>query len=366
MAEDKYAWQEESYRLWSNCGYNGVLRATVGAGKTVAGCKVICNYLDDFGKDSEIWVIAPTHEILDQWIKEPLLKGKNVVFSTYLTAVSKIKRRYLEDKYDVPDFVVLDECHTVLAPVTGQILTFGIPHILGLSATPNGADKAIGPIFQDIGWESSNTAPVTIEYLFFKPTDDEMASYLRKSKRIEKYKEDHPYSNLYNDQRLSFMYLQRRDYVYKMKSRIPIALDLVRKNLGRKMMVFFERKQQVMEFSALLDKEGIEHCIHITGNEHLDEYIDDMKNIVLCCKKLQAGFNSPSTEVGIIVSTPVGKVTHIQTVGRILRPKEGKHANVYVLIAEGTSDEYLYKSRNQMFTTDMTSKVVYSDTIYEG
>ena len=360
MVEDKYAWQEETYNLWSDQGFNGILRATVGAGKTVAGCKVICQYLEMFGKDSEIWVIAPTHEILDQWIKEPLIRGKNITFSTYLTAVSKIKRRYLQDRFDVPDFVVLDECHTVLAPVAGQILTFGIPHVLGLSATPNGSERAIGHIFQDIGWESSNTSPVTIEYLFFKPTADEMASYTRKTQRIEKYKEDHPYSNMYNDQRLSFMYLKRRDYVYKMKSRIPIALELVRKNLGRKMMIFFERKQQVMDFSELLVAEGIEHCIHITGNEHLDEYIDDMKNIVLCCKKLQAGFNSPSTEVGIIVSTPVGKVTHIQTVGRILRPKEGKHANVYVLIAEGTTDEQLYKSRNQMFTTDMTTKVVYN------
>ena len=86
-----------------------------------------------------------------------------------------------------------------------------------------------------------------------------------------------------------------------------------------------------------------------------------MKDIVLCCKKLQAGFNSPSTEVGIIVSTPVGKVTHIQTVGRILRPKEGKHANVYVLIAEGTTDEQLYKTRNQMFASDMTTKVNYHE-----
>ena len=361
MNEDKYAWQEETYKLWSNQGYNGVLRATVGAGKTVAGCKAICQYLDTFGEDSEVWVIAPTHEILDQWIKEPLIKGKNITFSTYLTAVSKIKRRYLQDKYDVPDLLILDECHTVLAPVAGQILTFGIPHILGLSATPNGSERGIGRIFQDIGWESSNTSPVTIEYMFFKPTAEEMASYQRKSQRIEKYKEDHPYSNMYNDQRLSFMYLKRRDYVYKMQSRIPIALELVKKNLGRKMMIFFERKQQVNEFSELLNQEGIDHCIHITGNEHLEEYIDDLTNIVLCCKKLQAGFNSPSTEVGIIVSTPVGKVTHIQTVGRILRPKEGKHANVYVLIAEGTTDEQLYKTRNQMFTSEMTTKVVYNE-----
>ena len=361
MTEDKYAWQEETYDLWKQNGYRGVLHATVSAGKTIAGCKVISKYLDTFGKDSEIWVLAPTHEILDQWAREPLLKGKNITFSTYLTAVSKIMRRYLEDKYDVPDMLILDECHTSMAPVAGKILNFGIPHILGLSATPNGSERALGGIIQEVGWGSSNISPVTIEYTFFKPTKEEMESYTRKTQRIEKYKEDHPYSNMYNDQRLSFMYLQRRDYVYKMKSRIPIALDILKKNLGRKMMVFFERKQQVMDFSKLLDAEGIDHCIHITGNEHLDEYIDDMKDIVLCCKKLQAGFNSPSTEVGIIVSTPVGKVTHIQTVGRILRPKEGKHANVYVLIAEGTTDEQLYKTRNQMFASDMTTKVNYHE-----
>ena len=113
--------------------------------------------------------------------------------------------------------------------------------------------------------------------------------------------------------------------------------------------------------ARLRKAEGISHCIHIAGNEHLGEYLDGMENIVLCCKKLNSGFSDPSTEIGIIVSTALGKANHIQRVGRIIRPKEDKHADVYVLLANETNDLELYGDRLQMFPKEMIDRIDWRD-----
>ena len=361
MNEDKYAWQNDTYRLWAERGWRGLLKGVVSAGKTRAGCNCIESYIKEFGHP-EIWIIAPTNEILDQWKKEPQISEyNNIFFMTYISAVNKLNKRYMEDRYNVPDLLILDEAHTALAPVAGRVLNYGVPHILGLSGTPQGVEKVIGGVFQEVEWTSANIAPTTIHYVVFPITEKEKTGYASKTASIEKYKADHPYSHMWNDDILSLLYLRRRDYVYKMKSRLPIAIELLKRNPGRRTMIFFERKKQVMEFSDLLEKEGIEHCIHIAGNEHLDEYLDGMENIVLCCKKLNSGFSDPSTEMGIIVSTALGKANHIQRVGRIIRPKEGKHADVYVLLANDTNDMELYGDRLQMFPKEMIDRIDWSE-----
>lgn len=366
--EDKYAWQDTLYQKWRNAGMRGLVKGTVSCGKTRGGAKCIDAYLSEFGEEEEVWVLAPTHEILEQWGKEPLLKEKyNITYYTYLTAVSRLTQRKNEGK-KLPDLLVMDEAHTATAPVTSKIFTFNIPFILGLTATPNGVEHIL-PIFEEIKWESANIAPTTIHYVHFTPTSEEMKAYDKKTKTIEKYEEDHfpgytkgqLWAMKSRDQIYSMFFIQRRNIAYKMRTRQEIALKLITEEPDRRTMMFFERKAQVYEFAKELDKLGISYCVHVTGDEHLDEYVDEMTNIVLCVKKLKAGFNSPTTTRGIVVSTALGKANHVQTIGRILRPLEGKHADVYVLLAEGTTDTMLYSERNQMFPPEMTEKNIYSN-----
>lgn len=357
ICEDKYAWQKLTYDLWRNNGYRGLIRGVCSSGKTRAGCNCIEGYRKDF-PNTEIWIVAPTNEILDQWMKEPLIKDyDNVQFITYISAVNRLMKRHAENPYGVPDLLVLDEAHTALAPVAGKVLQYGVPHILALSGTPNGIEKFVGGVFQEVDWTSANIAPTKVHYVVFPISDKEDKKYKEKCESIKKYREEHPYSHMWNDDTLSLMYLRRRDYVYKMKSRLPIALKLVKQNLGRRMMIFFERRKQVQEFAKMLDSEKIDYCVHINGDEHLDEYIDGLKDIVLCVHKLQSGFSNPSTDVGIIVSTALGNANHIQRVGRIIRPKEGKHADIYVLLADKTNDLELYGDRFKNFPPHMVDRI---------
>lgn len=349
-----YSWQEDTFKLWEKNGFRGLLDGVPSAGKTHAACMAIQKYRELFGS-SEIWVIAPTNEILNQWKKE--LGEENATYCTYLTAVNRLSKRAKLDKFDVPDLLVLDEAHTATAPVAGKVLTFGVPHILGLSGTPEGIEKAIGGRFQKVPWACANIAPTTIHYVVFSPTSEELEKYSKWGLSIDKYKEDHPHSSMWNDDILQMLYLRRRGCVYNMASRKQIALSILKQNPGRRTMMFFERKAQVMAFSEILDGEGIQHCIHISGKEHLDDYLDGKSDIVLCCKKLKQGFSDPTTTLGIVVSTALGKANHIQTIGRIIRPLAGKHADIYILLASFTTDMELYGCRLQMFPKEMIQRI---------
>jgi len=57
---------------------------------------------------------------------------------------------------------------------------------------------------------------------------------------------------------------------------------------------------------------------------------------LVSARGLNEGIDLPSAEVAIVVSAALGEREHVQRVGRILRPGEGKEALLYELIARDT------------------------------
>ena len=53
----------------------------------------------------------------------------------------------------------------------------------------------------------------------------------------------------------------------------------------------------------------------------------------------------PEASVAVVLSGTGTPREHIQRLGRILRPQEGKHAMLYEVIAEGTSEENISRRR---------------------
>jgi superfamily II DNA or RNA helicase len=53
---------------------------------------------------------------------------------------------------------------------------------------------------------------------------------------------------------------------------------------------------------------------------------------------LNEGLDVPEAEVGIIVAGSRGEREHVQRVGRVLRPRPGKHALVYELVVRGSTE----------------------------
>ncbi len=333
-----YDWQHEVYPLWRDNGYRGVIKAVTGSGKTAAGRIALQCYLADH-PNARILVLTPRQAIKKQWEEE--LNGMADI-KGYQQALS----HYAQGKSAPYDVCIADECHNLLTDVQGRLIrNHYLPHrILGLSATPDGIEHRLGGVIRTVGYDEASVCPFTVHYLLFPLTSAEREGYDRWTQRMRTYAEKHHVSRPGIDRNYDFLTLKRRDFVYTLPSRIEHTLDLIRKCEGRRIMVFAERQAQLKQLSQRLDSEGIPHALHINSRRELDSYKRKEVDIILSVKMLQEGFNDPSTDTAILLSTSTTARSHIQTIGRVIRPGPGKAADVYVLLAKDTSDESVMKA----------------------
>lgn len=358
-----YEWQEGVFSKWRDNGFKGVVKAVTSAGKTIGALKAVQKYVEYFPYD-RIWVVANSKEVVAQWKAESKNMDLELEVYTYPTAVSKMHKMDREAHLDqLPDVMILDECHCVLANVWGQVMDFGVPRYLGLSATPNGSEKKLGGIIQTVNWTEATVSDATVHLVKFSPDSDDMAKYKRKSDMITSYRARHPRSTYKNDPRLSMFYLQRRKLVYGFKNREEYAISIINKNKDRHVMVFCATHAQARSISEKLEKEGINHTLHLSDQQGLDAFTSGETNIVVCCKMLSTGFSYVPADVAVIVSPNTTELTLIQQIGRIIRPLDGKHADAYLLIASGTSDEEILKK--QIFQREKIKIEDYTSIIEE-
>ena len=138
---DGYEWQHEVYPKWRDMGYTGVVKGVTGSGKTVAGCIALSQYLADH-PNSTVLIVTPRQEINRQWEQELERFGINATVYGYYKAVSQ----YAQGKLPPVDVVIADECHALLTPQQGRVLDYHSGAILGLSATPDGAEELLGGV----------------------------------------------------------------------------------------------------------------------------------------------------------------------------------------------------------------------------
>lgn len=330
-----YSWQEKAFDLWNKNNRRGVLRAVPGAGKTRTGCRIIAKILEE-NPSAHIQIVAPTKAILFQWdaeIKAQNLNNFDIQLITYLRAVKL-------NELSTTDLVVFDECHSLLSPVRGKALNPKQKWVLGLSATPDGAENIIGPVFLDIGWDEANIAPFELTYVTFPMTDEEQGEYQRLTSNIRTTNEMLDDDGI-ADEALMQVIMRRRDFVYKLSGRIPLAQKLIMKHIGTKMMVFCERLDQVRYLSGWLIKQEINHSICTAEEDTIEDFRQNKTSILISAKMVREGYNDPEVKIGIIVSTSLSARNQIQTIGRITRAMPDKLAKLYWFVARGTSDEDL-------------------------
>jgi superfamily II DNA or RNA helicase len=138
-------------------------------------------------------------------------------------------------------------------------------------------------------------------------------------------------------------------------SRIPVAVELVRRHAGEKAIVFHERIDAADSIAARLVHEG--HSVSLYHSRLSDQvrqsnlalFRRGAVDVLVTCRALDEGFNLPEARVGVIASSTASIRQRIQRLGRVLRPAEGKQvAQIYTLYGTDVEEQRLVEEAARM------------------
>lgn len=314
-------------------------------------------------------------------------------------------------------FVIADECHRYVGNENRRIFDY-LPTAaahpeqyasIGLSATPGLEYEenasvlipALGPEIFHYGLkeaeEDATLCPYTAFHIALSFTAEERAEYEDLSDRLSKVfrtlitkcpelkgsSSSRFFHTLYQiagggkyaslaRQYMNLSY-QRKHLTSDASSRIQCVLKIISQlDQNAKIIVFGERIDQ----ADLLYKSLESLCpgqtarfhsgIHIQARKlALERFQDGEVRILIACRALDEGFDVPSANVGIVMSSASVNRQRIQRLGRILRKYEGKQtACLYYLYIADSSEESTYFPVDSQATVCELSYRMEQDTLY--
>jgi superfamily II DNA or RNA helicase len=271
----------------------------------------------------------------------------NFKVMTYQTAVNRMQRNGLTCRC-----LICDECHRLATPVQGRVLEMQPRYVLGLSATPEGALDILGKPLVDIDVNQANLCEFTVHYTSFPMSASERAEYDDITRRMRSRASQvtdgmatslPPGRDSYGWGSYDALARKRRDIVYKQTSRIPYTVALVKRYITSRIIIYTERRETMHRIVQALMDEGIQSV----DDSNIQAYEDERVNVMVLCGRLREGFNSVTTNIVIMASINTGVIKNVQTIGRALRVDPNnpdKRAHIFLLIAQGTSDESVIRN----------------------
>ncbi|WP_323587251.1 TOTE conflict system archaeo-eukaryotic primase domain-containing protein [Aliarcobacter butzleri] len=197
-------------------------------------------------------------------------------------------------------FVIVDECHHIPALTFEQIIkSFKGKYILGLSATPNRKDELQPILFQQLG-------EISYEYKKKKTHTNKLQII-----RTEFISQADNYATIINELCID-------------EDRNNLIVDIIKKNIDRKILLLTDRIEHINVLENLLQKENIDY-ISVHGSLNKKEQVENMnlvktKSLILATTSyFGEGIDFPHLNT-ILFATPISYYGRlIQYLGRIGR-----------------------------------------------
>lgn len=397
-----YDWQKEALEEWEDCGYEGVIEAVTGAGKTRVALAATADVLRDGGK---VAIVVPTVDLLHQWKREierliiDTLRLRISIgvlgdgqFSNLsrcdlllATVQSACQNYLLPDSVPghVESLLIADEVHRYGSERWSWALESEFDMRLGLTATyersDNGCEDHLDPYFGgvifSVDYERALSegiiAPFKIAFMGVPFSPDEREEYEEYDKKVSKYRRrlvneyglpEEPFGEFMRAVTLfsksgeegakwAGFYLnaftQRRKVLANARSkydRLATLIDAVRQ--ADKTIIFAQTKEAAEVATRPFIEGGINGAVLESGMKRperkqvLAGFESDEFELVAAPKLLDEGIDVAAADLAIIIAASRSRRQMIQRMGRVLRLKEdGRFARVVVLYVQDTSED---------------------------
>jgi superfamily II DNA or RNA helicase len=370
-------YQGEAVDRWAEAGCRSIVVLPTGAGKTVMAIKA----MERLGVATLI--VVPTIVLMEQWrktLQEALgveigaLGGGSseilpITVSTYDSAV--IRARELGDKFAL---IVFDEVHHLPAPSnSGIALNYLAPYRLGLTATL-GRDEdvlveleaLVGPVVYEKGVEElagKHLSDYTVHTVNVPLAPSEKLEYERQfavykgflQRRGIKIRSARDYllfvkrSGVDPEARRALMGRNAAmDVALNSRSKEEYLRNLLAAHPEEKAIIFTRHNKLVYRISRSLFIPAITHqTVKEEREEILDRFRRGVYKRIITSQVLDEGIDVPDASLAVILSGTGSSREFIQRLGRILRKKAGKEANLYELVSFGTAETRMSKRRKE-------------------
>ncbi len=361
-------YQSDALMSWEMAGRRGVVVLPTGSGKTHVALAAMARM-----KRAAL-VLVPTRVLLNQWVDRiKSCYGWPVgVYGDGDRSLGRVTVCTFESAYRHMDLfgdrfqlLVVDEVHHFSAGLRAEALEMCTAAArLGLTATPPDRaeelmrlDDLVGPVvchytIADMAG-GGHLAPFDHLRLLVDLDADEREEYRRGHGAFcEVYASFRQAGGrAWSDfQRLAMSskpgreamagFHRARQVVSTAREKMDLAGELLRRHPGERALVFTADNAAAYTLSRELLIPAITCDIGRKEREQVLAALRDGRvRAVVSSRVLNEGIDLPDARVGIVVGGSHGAREHVQRVGRLLRPQEGKRAVVYETVARDTYEE---------------------------
>jgi superfamily II DNA or RNA helicase len=368
-------YQQAALGAWEAAQRRGVVVLPTGAGKSYVALKAM------LACRRSALVLAPTIDLVVQWAADlqdrlgiPVgqygggeKRLEDVTVATYDSAVL-----FMPWKGNRFGLVVFDECHHLPAGVTSTAATMCIaPFRLGLTATPERADgldarldELVGPIVHRTRideLEGSYLASYQAEVVEVAMDPDEAVAYQANRREYLAFLRLTGVDLGQPDGWAQFLSACGRDaqgraalrawreqkrLVRASRAKLRAVWELLREHAGERTIIFTDDNDTAYAIGRQMILPVLTH--HTRPAERkgmLASFRAGTLPVLVTSKVLNEGVDVPEASVAIVVSGSGSVREHVQRLGRILRPRDGKVAQLYELVSAGTAEGYTSERR---------------------
>jgi superfamily II DNA or RNA helicase len=359
-------YQDAALWAWQRAGWRGLVVLPTGSGKTRLATAAIARCR------GPALVLVPTRVLLAQWIQEleaaypgPIgcvgdgqHRVEAITVATFESGWRQMDR--LGDRFRL---LVVDEAHHFGDGLRDEALELcAAPARLGLTATPPGAPAAqrlgalIGPTVFELALadlSGSYLAPfelvtlkLDLDLLEQGAWERAVATYRPLLRAFQRTSPGAGWSDFVrtaarseHGRRAMEAFRRSRALLAFPSAKQQAVAELLARHAGARVLIFtadnatayaVARRHLVMPITCDISRAERAEALERFGRGEL--------RALVSARVLNEGLDVPDAEVAIVVGGSQGEREHVQRIGRLLRPREGKSAVVYELVMRGTSE----------------------------